>query len=331
MELSAADEEYLSAHPAVHDVIECIVLECLRARPDDVQRHIASFVGKNLARSVSLSRRCVTLATLVVGLAYVSHVSACIGDSAVACRREGFTLEEVGRHNSEEDAWIAVRGKVRRHSNTLCHAPCLPDKACPWQVYECTHFFSEHPGGKAELLRGIGKDATELFNAAHSHVSPDKRLGVRYRAACALLRSSRRCAACSRSTSVPCSMATPRRRQERMNRRRAAGRRRLCCRLMRIDHFYYLRRRMLGTALSSSRSSCLRAMSWYARYPASTCVSRSLTSTPHVIIVNAGTCCRASVVCAGRCWRETHGPAVHTCQHASSGALWWRRPAAQRL
>mmetsp|Transcript_11003 Transcript_11003/g.36170 ORF Transcript_11003/g.36170 Transcript_11003/m.36170 type:complete len:128 (+) Transcript_11003:334-717(+) len=67
-----------------------------------------------------------------------------------------YTIEEVERHNTEESAWIVVRG----------------------QVYDITEFVGEHvgrgggSGGKVStfisILRNIGSDCTEEFLAVHS-------------------------------------------------------------------------------------------------------------------------------------------------------------------
>ncbi len=52
-----------------------------------------------------------------------------------------YTLEEIAIHNSENDCWLAIEGKV----------------------YNVTEFIPKHPGGKA-IIGGCGKDATTLFN-----------------------------------------------------------------------------------------------------------------------------------------------------------------------
>eukprot|EP00949_MAST-11_sp_MAST-11-sp1_P003565 g3565.t1 len=59
------------------------------------------------------------------------------------------TLKEVAEHGSKYDAWMAIHGKV----------------------YDVTKYIPYHPGGVDELLRGVGKDATALFDEIHSWVS----------------------------------------------------------------------------------------------------------------------------------------------------------------
>ncbi|KAK8778069.1 hypothetical protein V5799_020590 [Amblyomma americanum] len=52
------------------------------------------------------------------------------------------TYEELLKHNKKDDAWICLKGRV----------------------YNVTPYMEYHPGGVDELLRGVGKDATDLFN-----------------------------------------------------------------------------------------------------------------------------------------------------------------------
>jgi cytochrome b involved in lipid metabolism len=53
-------------------------------------------------------------------------------------------LDDISKHNTEEDCWTAIRGKV----------------------YNVTRFLKYHPGRKAQLMRGAGVDCTELFDKA---------------------------------------------------------------------------------------------------------------------------------------------------------------------
>ncbi|GFR06921.1 hypothetical protein TNCT_622001, partial [Trichonephila clavata] len=61
---------------------------------------------------------------------------------------------ELAKHNTRKDAWISLRGKV----------------------YNITHYLDYHPGGEDELMRGTGKDATDLFNQVHRWVNAESML-----------------------------------------------------------------------------------------------------------------------------------------------------------
>jgi len=56
-----------------------------------------------------------------------------------------FTLEQVGKHNREDDCWIAIDGRV----------------------FNVTAFMLKHPGGKGSLMSVAGKDATAKFHGLH--------------------------------------------------------------------------------------------------------------------------------------------------------------------
>ncbi|KAM0750965.1 Flavocytochrome c [Meredithblackwellia eburnea MCA 4105] len=56
-----------------------------------------------------------------------------------------YTLEEVAKHNKDDDVWVVVNG----------------------QVIDCTKFLPEHPGGPKAILLYKGKDASEEFNMVH--------------------------------------------------------------------------------------------------------------------------------------------------------------------
>ncbi|XP_012247295.1 cytochrome b5 reductase 4 isoform X2 [Bombus impatiens] len=59
------------------------------------------------------------------------------------------TLSELATHNKQNDAWIAIRGIV----------------------FNVTRYMDFHPGGVNELMRGVGKDATKLFENVHAWVN----------------------------------------------------------------------------------------------------------------------------------------------------------------
>lgn len=64
-----------------------------------------------------------------------------------------YTLNDVSKHATSSDCWMAINGKV----------------------YNVTAYISQHPGGR-EITEGCGKDASTLFNTqggegAHSNVA----------------------------------------------------------------------------------------------------------------------------------------------------------------
>ncbi|KAI5712245.1 hypothetical protein M8J75_006922 [Diaphorina citri] len=56
---------------------------------------------------------------------------------------------QLAEHNKEDDMWMCIRGVV----------------------YNVTRYMDFHPGGREELMRGAGMDATELFNKVHPWVN----------------------------------------------------------------------------------------------------------------------------------------------------------------
>jgi cytochrome-b5 reductase len=52
------------------------------------------------------------------------------------------TVAELAAHDKLDDAWMALRGKV----------------------YNITEYIKYHPGGVSELMRGVGRDATDLYS-----------------------------------------------------------------------------------------------------------------------------------------------------------------------
>ncbi|XP_059608647.1 cytochrome b5 reductase 4 isoform X2 [Phlebotomus argentipes] len=65
---------------------------------------------------------------------------------------------ELAKHCKRSDAWIAIRGKV----------------------YNVTQYLDFHPGGVDELMRGVGKDATKLFEEVHAWVNYEQLLAKCY-------------------------------------------------------------------------------------------------------------------------------------------------------
>ncbi|KAF8709796.1 hypothetical protein HU200_029506 [Digitaria exilis] len=59
-----------------------------------------------------------------------------------------YSMKEAALHNTPEDCWVVVDGKI----------------------YDVTKYLEDHPGGADVLLEATGKDATEEFDdAGHSN------------------------------------------------------------------------------------------------------------------------------------------------------------------
>lgn len=56
-----------------------------------------------------------------------------------------YSLEQVAKHNKENDCWVVVNG----------------------EVLNVTEFMDDHPGGKMAIMTFAGRDATEEFNMVH--------------------------------------------------------------------------------------------------------------------------------------------------------------------
>ncbi len=75
--------------------------------------------------------------------------------------KKEYTLEEVAKHNTENDCWCVVNG----------------------EVLDVTKFLDEHPGGKQAIMLFAGRDATEEFNMLHkpdvvAKYAPDSIIGT---------------------------------------------------------------------------------------------------------------------------------------------------------
>lgn len=59
------------------------------------------------------------------------------------------TKAQLAEHNQEDNVWMCIRGVV----------------------YNVTRYMDFHPGGREELMKGAGSDATALFNKVHPWVN----------------------------------------------------------------------------------------------------------------------------------------------------------------
>jgi fatty acid desaturase/predicted heme/steroid binding protein len=78
--------------------------------------------------------------------------------TATVRRTDPCTWEELSRHNSEHDCWVAVDGKV----------------------YDITSWLPVHPGGKDMLLFSAGRDITNLFESYHPFTNKPAQVLAKY-------------------------------------------------------------------------------------------------------------------------------------------------------
>jgi len=66
-------------------------------------------------------------------------------------KKSGFSIEDIKKHNNENDCWLLIDGRV----------------------YDVTSYVEKHPGGKV-IADYCGKDATEAFNTKGGRGFPHK-------------------------------------------------------------------------------------------------------------------------------------------------------------
>ena len=91
-----------------------------------------------------LLRSTVALPLLLVGAGCNSTRQPIVPVAASSVIPGGVALADVAKHATASDCWMAIDGKV----------------------YNVTSFIPNHPGGEA-ILRGCGKDASDMFNSRH--------------------------------------------------------------------------------------------------------------------------------------------------------------------
>jgi len=72
-----------------------------------------------------------------------------VGGPKVGGKVREVTRQELRKHRKRKDAWMALNGAV----------------------YNVTHYMDYHPGGWDELVKGAGRDATDMFNEIHKWVN----------------------------------------------------------------------------------------------------------------------------------------------------------------
>lgn len=108
--------------------------------------------------------------------------SPCAGQALFSCHREGSHLLKFSQDVNA--------GRPPKSLNGLRRSSFIPVRLLPtrWlvvcvclfvsgKVYNVTRYLDFHPGGEQELMRGVGSDATDLFNQVHAWVNYESMLG----------------------------------------------------------------------------------------------------------------------------------------------------------
>jgi len=89
---------------------------------------------------------------------WIRHANSNVDVQGFMGRIRAVTEEELAKHNTRKDCWMSVRG----------------------HVYNVSAYMDYHPGGGDELMRGAGKDATQLFDEIHKWVNIQSMLAKCY-------------------------------------------------------------------------------------------------------------------------------------------------------
>ncbi len=88
---------------------------------------------------------------LLVAIVLATKPKSAPTDTNNAAESQKISAAAVSQHATKQDCWMIISG----------------------EVYNVTEYVSNHPGGN-DILRGCGKDATELFNTRRDG---DKQIG----------------------------------------------------------------------------------------------------------------------------------------------------------
>merc|ERR1712137_1262418 len=114
-----------------NSLLDCVVFGRVAGK------HAAKYLLGSDARPVSLSQ--------LTGNNATANAPAPVKAEAPVKAADGFSMEEVEKHNTNTDCWVVLHGRV----------------------LNVTSFLKEHPGGELAIMTFAGKDATKEFDMIH--------------------------------------------------------------------------------------------------------------------------------------------------------------------
>merc|ERR1712007_379309 len=115
-----------------NSLLDCVVFGRVAGK------HAVKYLMGSKAVPVSLSK-------LTGNVAAAATEKAPVPVKAAVSRGDGYSMEEVQKHNSNTDCWVVLHGRV----------------------LNVTSFLKEHPGGELAIMTFAGKDATKEFDMIH--------------------------------------------------------------------------------------------------------------------------------------------------------------------
>uniref|UniRef100_A0A7S1NMS0 Cytochrome-b5 reductase n=1 Tax=Eutreptiella gymnastica TaxID=73025 RepID=A0A7S1NMS0_9EUGL len=140
---------YVKRHN-LHAIIDDLVIDLAEQQPKDPFTYMISWLQQKAQPGGTSCASTAPPASSTLPSIVVSSSSDASHQTPARVESK-FTMSIVQQHNTPEDCWIVLEGKI----------------------YNVTEWLKEHPGGAESILDYAGKDATEIFKTTHSAYAKD--------------------------------------------------------------------------------------------------------------------------------------------------------------